>query len=488
MDAREENINKSRFWNFIDSIEGDKIVWIIVLMLIMISVLAIFSSTPLLNDGNKDRIDIIRDQIITAVLGLGVIWGMYKLDSLKVNTVKLFMNVSQFGFLFSFILLFILDAHLNLGIIKAQKINDAWRTLSFKGFQIHVFEFTKVAMVMYLAWACHSYKKDQEQIASNSPTTTLKIANALAKTRRFKFMGKPFWKRVLYMYMPVVIVSLMVLMGSGSSGMFIGAILVLVLMIGGVPLREVGLGAIAGVMLLVGGVALDNVTDNDFLKKFGRIPTMLNRMTIEYDTEKLSTLKEGTDEFYQERDKILQPYGAKIAVHEGGVFGKGSGNSTQKYIVTNIYGDYMFSFLIEEYGLVGGILVILLYVSLLARGSHIAKMCRKEFTKLAVGGLSLLITGQAFMHMFVNVDIGPMTGQTLPLVSHGAFAFLMFCIAFGIILTISKMTRNQMRQAEAQAVPLYEKAGEQEKDDIQASMDILESIGNDDPAQMDEEL
>ena len=76
MDAREENINKSRFWNFIDSIEGDKIVWIIVLMLIMISVLAIFSSTPLLNDGNKDRIDIIRDQIITAVLGQGEIWGM----------------------------------------------------------------------------------------------------------------------------------------------------------------------------------------------------------------------------------------------------------------------------------------------------------------------------------------------------------------------------------------------------------------------------
>ena len=136
----------------------------------------------------------------------------------------------------------------------------------------------------------------------------------------------------------------------------------------------------------------------------------------------------------------------------------------------------MFSFLIEEYGLWGACIVIILYVSLLARGSQIARMCTKEFTKLAVGGLTLLITGQAFMHMFVNVDIGPMTGQTLPLVSHGAFAFLMFCIAFGIILNISKLTKNQMNLAQEQAQPIYER----EKDDIQASMDILDRLDSGD--------
>ena len=104
----------------------------------------------------------------------------------------------------------------------------------------------------------------------------------------------------------------------------------------------------------------------------------------------------------------------------------------------------------------------------------IARLCSNEFGQIAVGGLSLMITGQAFMHIFVNVGIGPMTGQTLPLISDGSFAFLMFCIAFGIILSISKIARNQIREEEEAAAPLYEN-----KDDIQVAMDVLDAIDKD---------
>ena len=75
-------------------------------------------------------------------------------------------------------------------------------------------------------------------------------------------------------------------------------------------------------------------------------------------------------------------------------------------------------------------------------------MCNDEFARFTVGGLALLITGQAFMHMLVNVDIGPMTGQTLPLISHGASAFLVFCIAFGLIISISRTARKKIQTAE----------------------------------------
>ena len=102
----------------------------------------------------------------------------------------------------------------------------------------------------------------------------------------------------------------------------------------------------------------------------------------------------------------------------------------------------------------------------------IARLCTNEFAKIAVGGLSILITGQAFMHMFVNVGIGPMTGQTLPLISDGSFAFLVFCCAFGIILSISRMARNKIREEEEAAAPLYES----DRDDIQVTMDVLEQI------------
>ncbi|MBR3653505.1 MAG: FtsW/RodA/SpoVE family cell cycle protein, partial [Bacteroidales bacterium] len=119
--------------------------------------------------------------------------------------------------------------------------------------------------------------------------------------------------------------------------------------------------------------------------------------------------------------------------------------------------DFMYSFIIEEYGLLGGIFVIFLYVSLLARASIIVRNCGSDhYAKLTVAGLCLLIAGQAFLHMFVNADIGPMTGQTLPLISHGNSAFLCFSIAFGIILSFSRIAARRIDRETRMAAPLME--------------------------------
>ena len=200
-----------------------------------------------------------------------------------------------------------------------------------------------------------------------------------------------------------------------------------------------------------------------------RLNTFKSRMDANYDTSVLESHKEGSREFYKALDGIRQPYGAKLAIHEGKLLGKGSGNSTQKYSVTHIYSDFMFSFLIEEYGLLGGIVIILLYISLIARSSMIARLCGNEFAKIAIGGLAFLITGQAFMHMLVNVDIIPMTGQTLPLISDGASAFLVSCLAFGIILSISRMAKKKIQTVEESMI-------EKPQDDIQERISILEQI------------
>lgn len=459
---------KNRFWNFIDTIEGDKVVWIIVFMLTMISALAIFSSTSQLTGAATDRVDLIKQHTLVILGGYVLIFLLY-----KVKKIGWFRVVSQLGFFLTFILLLILDTHANLGFIKAQYINHAWRTLSLLGFQLHVFEFAKIAMVMYLAWAASAYRQDQENIEEKGKSSTFFIANRLAETRIFGFMGKPFWKRAFYMYIPMFIVCAMTLPGSNSSAIFLGIVMLATLMIGGVPLKEIFLGIVVAAAMIGGAAGLYKMSDG---KIFGgtRVETLIERIGADYSVEQLETLKERSEEWYKVRDAIKQPYTAKIAIHEGGLLGKGSGNSTQKHVVTHIYSDYMFSFIVEEYGLAGAVLVIILFVSLLARGSMIARLCSNEFGQIAVGGLSLMITGQAFMHIFVNVGIGPMTGQTLPLISDGSFAFLMFCIAFGIILSISKIARNQIREEEEAAAPLYEN-----KDDIQVAMDVLDGIDRD---------
>ena len=458
---------KRGFWNFIDNIKGDKVVWIIVFMLIMISILAVFSSTSLLAlQAKTDRLAIIKEQILTAVGGLVVIWAFC-----RIRRIGIFRLFSQLGFAASFVLLALLLLEVDFGeMFKAVRINGVYRALRICGFQIHVFEFVKVAMVMYLAWALHSFRKDQEEIALTGESSTFAFVNALSKTKNFAFLGSAKWKMAIYLYIPIVIVCLMIMPGSNSSAIFVGGILVATLLVGGIQMRKIIMLALLCVALLAGVVGVHKLSGGKAIKRVG---TFLSRIEADYSPEQLERVPAKSAEFYDILDEIKQPYSAKVAVHEGGILGKGSGNSTQKYVVAVMYGDYMYSFIIEEYGLWGAIFVIILYVSLLARGSMIARLCDNEFAKIAVGGLSVLITGQAFMHMFVNVDIGPMTGQTLPLISHGSSAFLMFSAAFGVILSISRMTREKIRKEEEAAEPIYEK-----KDEIQATLEDIERLDN----------
>lgn len=456
----------NRFWNFIDTIEGDKVVWIIVFLLTMISALAIFSSTSQLTGDSTDRIDLIRNHTFVILGGYALIFLLY-----KVKKIKWFRVASQFGFAFTFILLLILVSHANLGFIKAQYINKAWRTLSLFGFQIHVFEVAKVAMVMYLAWASDALRRDQVEIAEKGKSNTLYFANRLVKN--FTFMAKPFWKRAFYLYIPMLIVCTMVLPGSNSSAFFLGFVMLATIVIGGAPLKEIFIAILIAGTLIVSAAGLYHISDG---KIFGgtRVGTMLERIGADYSVEQLENLEERSTEWYKVRDAIKQPYTARIAIHEGGIIGKGSGNSTQKYVVTHIYSDYMYSFIVEEYGLLGGIFIIILFVSLLARGSTIARLCNEEYAQILVGSLSLMIACQAFMHIAVNVGIGPMTGQTLPLISDGSFAYLMFCIAFGVLLSISKLAKKQIQEEEEAFARQYG-----DKDDIQVAMDVLEEINSD---------
>ena len=442
---------KKGFWNFIDNIQGDKVVWIIVFMLIMISALAIFSSTSTLTGADRDRVDLMKTHALFIAGGLFLIWLLYKIKS-----IRFFRRCSQLGFGISLILLLMMFFRIDLGFIKAANINEATRSLLlFNSFQIHVFEFVKVAMVMYLAWALDAYRTDQQDMESGQKPSTFKLANYLStKYEKLAFLKTAKWKRIVYLYLPVIIVTVLCKPGSNSSMIFIGGISLVILWIGSMPIKELLMIILCGLLGLGSMIGIHYISGGRVFKDM-RIGTLVSRITDQKDIYTLIEVENNPQHgkksklWYEVRDDIKQPYTATIAIRQGGIFGKGSGNSTQKYIVTHIYSDYMFSFIVEEYGLLGGLLIIILFVSLLARGSMIARLCQNDFAKYAVGGLSFMITAQAFMHIMVNADIGVMTGQTLPLISDGRFAFIMFCIAFGIILSISKIAKKQIEAEES---------------------------------------
>lgn len=431
----------SRLANLMDRFTGDKVIFLIALFLMMISVISVFSSTPRLVDDAHgiDRVSIMVDQLKVVALGFALIFSLYYFGK-----VEWYRKLSMLGFGATFVILFILVTNLNLGFVKAGSINGARRILLVMGKQIHVYELVKLFMIMYLGWALDTYKRGAFTL----------IPRIGAKFEKLSFLQSDYAQKICYIYLPILITTGMVMMGSNSSALFIGAIMVLMVLVGGIDVKDVGY--VVGVLALL--IALMFGAYKAGWLKDSRIGTAIGRITQDDDAtmQILLDSPRESEVWKQARGKLDQPVGALLAIKEGGVLGKGIGNSTQKYQVPVIFGDYMFSFIVEETGLWGAAILIILYFSLLARGTMLAKECDKYYDKVIVTGLIILVTGQAFMHMAVNVHLPmvPQTGQTLPLVSHGTNAFLVFSIVFGLLLSISKDARENMAKREAEIPPL----------------------------------
>ena len=438
--------------NFMDRLAGDKVVWIIVLFLCLISLVSIFSSTSQLATEANTRIDIVRTHFLTILGGLAVILILY-----KINNIKVFKWISRWGFLLSLVLLVILDTHLSFSYISARPINGAWRILKVGGFQIHVFEIIKVAMVMYLAWAIDAFRNGG-----------FRLLDKLAEIDRLHFLGTDLWKKILCIYLPILIICVASLPGGNSNALFIAALMFLTILLAGLPFRDIlVIGAVA-VLLLAGCIGIYYATDGE---RFGRIGTAISRLRADGNDNETLFLeaRNGTEAYQQALDKIRQPVGAKLAIKRGGLLGKGPGNSAQKYVVPVIYEDYIFSFILEEYGLLGGIMVFILYLSLLSRSAIIIRNCDDKFAKYAIAGLATMISSQAMMHILVNCDVGLLTGQTLPLISYGTSAFLCVSVAFGIILSISRMATRRIEREAAKADPIVSF----KEDDVRERLDLL---------------
>jgi len=470
--------NKGRFWNLLDKIQGDKVIWIVVIFLTVLSIVALFSATSLdaaVMTGEKTRINNFLWQIGMVTAGFLMMYGIYLIPGMK-----LFKWFSQWGFIISAFFLAIPLFHIDLGIVKPATINGAARFIKVFGIQVNPTDIARVLMVMYLAWAIDTWKGHN-----------FTIANKLSSSFKYlQWLSEPFWQGVVYIFLPICISSIGMISGSVSAVLFVGTVMFATLFVGGFKIRDTIIYALVLVSLFAAGLGIYKISDKDsgvhaaLGKVFARLETAEGRLddytgkvddssTVYLDDKgepRKPTLMEQIHDAPTAKakqaivDKKTQKIGAKIAIREGGLLGKGPGRSTQKYRVSVMFGDYMYSFLIEEYGLWMAILVLIMYVSLLARGSRLAMLCEKTYSRAVVAGLTLLISGQAMMHMLINVGILPITGQTLPIVSDGKGSLLMFYVAFGVLLSISKTAKKQMDkeiQKAEEIIPEVEQQNEQ---------------------------
>lgn len=366
--------------------KGDKVLWYVIIGLMIASVMVVYSSTGRLayrvKDGNTTFF--LMKQLFLMGGCLVLILGLQSIHY------KVFLAFSRV--VLGMGLIFLLWAK-----FAGTNLNDAdrWITIPLIGFTFQPSELAKLGIIMYTARIIAFYQTD-------------------------RCCSDEALKSVLLFVGPLI---LLIFLDNFSTSLLIGLICLTMLAVGRLRLKL--LVASVGVLLgLVGLILVLAFTVPQF-EKIGRVATIKSRVT----------------EFFAgssgNEDYSYQSVQAKIAVAKGGLVGVGPGNSEQRNFLPHPYSDFIFAIIIEEYGLIGGGIVMLLYLTVLYRVWVIVKRCTQSFPILLVTGLGLSIVFQAFINMGVCVGLFPVTGQPLPLVSMGGTSLLFTSAAFGMILSVS---------------------------------------------------
>ncbi|MGE7778090.1 FtsW/RodA/SpoVE family cell cycle protein [Chitinophaga sp. NPDC101104] len=368
--------------NLLQKTKGDKVIWTIVFFLSAVSLLAVYSSTGSLAyrvySGHTEYY--LFKQLSVLILGILIIYFAHRVNY------TIYSRVAQIGFLLSIPLLMYTLAF-------GSNLNDAsrWIKLPVINLTFQTSDIAKLALFMYVA---RQLSKKQGVIDD-------------------------FKKGFLPIILPVVVICGLIMPANMSTALLLGASCMLLCFIGRVPLKYLAGMIAAGLVLVVLMFGIAKLTGME-----GRTKTWMSR--IESFT---------SAETHEEPYQVQQ---AKIGIVNGGLLGKGPGNSTARNFLPHPYSDFIFAIILEEYGIFGAFLVMAAYLILLLRSIRIFKNCPYAFGAFLALGLSVTLVIQALMHMAVNVNLLPVTGLTLPLVSMGGSSVIFTSLSIGIILSVSR--------------------------------------------------
>lgn len=366
--------------------KGDRVIWLIVVLLSIVSLLAVYSSTGSLayryQGGNTAYYFIKQLSFLGA--GLAVIFLVHLISY------RVYSPLAP-------LILYVAIPLLLVTLLFGTSINQAarWLEIPGLGITIQTSDFAKLALIMYVARTLSLRQNNLDDIK----------------------------KTFLPLIIPIVVVCLLILPANFSTAAMLGVSCWLMLFIGRVNLKQL-LGFTGIGIVLVGLFIFIALQTNSI----SRVQTWKNRI------ENYSS-GEGGDNYQAQQ--------SKIAIATGGLVGKGPGNSTQRNLLPHPYSDFIYAIIIEEYGMVGGMVILLLYLILLYRTGLIVKKARRTFPAFLAMGLTLILVFQAMINMAVAVNLIPVTGQPLPLVSMGGTSLLFTSASFGIILSISRSQNKE---------------------------------------------
>lgn len=387
--------------------KGDKVIWALVVLLVLASLLVVYSATGSLAykmyKGNTEVY--LFKQIMFIIMGIAVIYFAHKVNY------TIYSKVAQILFLISIPLLI-------YTLFFGVRMNEGsrWIRLPIINMTMQTSDLAKLALFMYLA---RLLSRKQQHI-------------------------KDLKKGYLPLIIPVGVVCLLIAPANLSTALLLGASCLLLLFIGRAHTRHllVTIGIVLIPLVLLIGAAMikhnsGNGAESTARKTassglFARVDTWISRVE--------GFMYGGKESANEDAYQVNQ---AKIAIAKGGLMGVGPGNSTQRNFLPQAYNDFIYPIIIEEYGLAGGTFIIFIYLVFLYRSIRIFKRCPYAFGAFLALGLSFTLVIQAVINMAVSVNLFPVTGVTLPLVSMGGSSFLFTCLSIGIILSVARNVEKQ---------------------------------------------
>lgn len=392
-------------------LEGDRTLWIIYAVLIVVSILVVYSSTAKMAydiTSHLTTTESLRQQIMyILVMSLPLIFIAHKINY---NFYRYITRIGYWLFICLTILTYFIGA----------TTNGAARWLPIGPIQFQPSEGLKIFTVLMLA-RCMERRQDVITKIKLLPTS-LKLRSAEQK--------RILRENTIPILGPIILSCIVIAPAHISSAVIVAMVSVIMLYIGRVPKWEIfKFCSIACIAAVVGFALLSLVGIGRGGVAGDRLTTWITEWTTNGQKSRVNVLSD------TER--------AMIAIHEGGFMGEGAGHSSSRAVIIHPESDYAFAFFTSEYGFIAAIVLMLLYLWITFRAIEICRRCPTAFLTFMTAGLGLLITCQAMVHILVQVNFLPETGQTLPFISRGGSSLMFMSIALGMILSVSRIPEKK---------------------------------------------
>lgn len=382
-------------------LKGDRVIWVITLLLLAFSLVSVYSFVPILvkMEGGTPFKYLFKHIVYVAIAFTTMFW-IHKKNPIYFSKLARFSFYASIGLLiFTFFF--------------GTKVNGAgrWIPIPFVGLTFQASDFAKLALIIY-------------------------VSRLLAKKKDILNSWKQgFWPILI----PIIVVCGLIVKDNFSTAAIMFFICLIILFLGKVPLVKIGSLVVGGILLFALVVATHKA-----LPDFNLLPryqTWENRILSRFDMK-----PEIADEI--EVVDNAQAKNAELGIFNGGIFGQGPGDGKVKEYVPEAYADFYFASFVEEFGLTGAIILVMLYLILLYRMIKIALKTDKLFETYTVLGIGILLLSQATVNMLVCTGVFPVTGQNMPLLAMGGSALIMTCVGIGIVQSIATRQQTQEDKSE----------------------------------------